>query len=311
MALIHHFQYIFPELTQHKATAAPVLTLGLQKYPFLLDAALAVAASHSRHQVIQKERYKIAECQQQLQTIPGFNEAMKQSLNQELADALVLTSVFLGMLTFSCVDVAADVRDSWLFSNDPQALGWFSLNLGLKVLIERTASYQTNSILDWMYTGSDNDAGTFYGNHSTAVNSNIPQHWREFLRLHSPEAMEVFGEPARFLAEIKELQPTPQFAPMYANFVGALDVEFRFRSLLLQRDERAIWLLGYWMGLLCRLDCWWMRGRAQLEWQATCMWMEERVWKFDCDFKSRELHRKIRDELHQANTYKDRVELIN
>lgn len=59
--------------------------------------------------------------------------------------------------------------------------------------------------------------------------------------------------------------------------MGALDVDFKFRDMLLQHDERAICLLGYWMGLLCRFDYWWLRARAKLEWRATCIWMEQQT----------------------------------
>lgn len=75
------------------------------------------------------------------------------------------------------------------------------------------------------------------------------------------------------LAEIRLLEPRGEHFFLYINFIGALDLEFKFRGLLEHNNVRAIWLLGYWMGLMCRYDYWWIRVRASSEWKATCIWL--------------------------------------
>lgn len=182
-ALIHHFTCIFPELTSGNVEVAPILALGLYQHQFLLDAALAVSASHLRCHVVSKQQCRVAEHFQQSRAIPNFHRALQRRLDQPLADALVLTSILMNVLSFSCVDDDAGPSQSWLFGSDAQRLGWFSVNLGLKALIQRTGSYQHESILCLLYNAADDDRHTFYGAEKSM--DRIPEHWSEFLQLDS------------------------------------------------------------------------------------------------------------------------------
>ncbi|CEJ88298.1 hypothetical protein VHEMI04677 [[Torrubiella] hemipterigena] len=299
--LIRQFHIVFPQLTRGTANTSSVLAFALQDHhTFLLRAALAVSASHLRYHSMSKNKYRASENWQQMQAITGFNTALTTAkLNQSLADALVLTSVLINVLTFSCVEDYNNIRSSWLFAGNAQ-LSWFSVNLGLKALIQRTTEYQQHSILEWMYTSSDDESCTFYGTNEHL--DIIPDHWKEFLGLEYSSRSAILSEPARFLAAIRTIEPTPESHPLYLNFMGSIDTNFQFRNLLLRRDSRAVWLLGYWMGLLCRLDCWWTEGRARLEWQATCVWMQLQLTSLDqsCD---RPLCSRMMDELHAANVW--------
>lgn len=299
--LIRQFHIVFPQLTRGTANASSVLAFALQdQHTFLLRAALAVSASHLRHHSMNKHSYRASENWQQMQAITGFNTALtKAKLNQSLADALVLTSVLINVLTFSCVEDYNNLHLSWLFAGNVH-LSWFSVNLGLKALIQRTTEYQQHSILQWMYTSSDDESCTFYGTNGHV--DIIPRHWKQFLGLECPTRSAILSEPARFLAAIRTIEPTSESLPLYLNFMGSIDTNFEFRNLLLRRDLRAVWLLGYWMGLLCRLDCWWTEGRARLEWRATCVWMQLQLKTLDesCD---RHLWSRMMDELHVANIW--------
>lgn len=298
--LLRQFHIVFPGLTQGGADASSVVALAMHNHhPFLLRAALAVAASHLRYHASEKSTYRMSENWQQMQAITGFNEALAQtSLHQSLADALVLTSVLMNVLTFSCIEYPTDITKSWLFTTNSQ-LSWFSVNLGLKALIHRTVAYQSNSVLQWLYSASDDNHGTFYGDSEPL--DIVPQHWKEVLGLDGTATSDALYEPARFLAAIRAIEPTPESLPLYLNFMGAIDVDFQFRGLLFRRDMRAVWLLGYWMGLLCRLDCWWTRGRATLEWDATCVWMELQVQQLEGDARDRWMG--MMEELRTANVW--------
>jgi hypothetical protein len=269
-ALISHLVDILPDMMPANADVSSILSLGVD-YQFLLHAALALSASHLHCHIAHREESRVATLYQQSLAIPSFNKAMQQALDQQLADALVLTRVLLNVLSFAAVE-GNEPAHSWLFFDHPQRLSWFSVSLGLKALIQRTASFQTGSALQWLYAAVDDKKDVFYGEEKPP--DRIPEHWKEFLELES-DADAVLFEPARFLAEVKDLEPTRRSFFLYQNFMGAIDDDSRFRDLLLRGDARVIWLLGYWMGLLCRFDHWWVRSRARLEWEATCTWMRQ------------------------------------
>jgi hypothetical protein len=90
-----------------------------------------------------------------------------------------------------------------------------------------------------------------------------PSHWT---RLVSPSGAGTdkdwcLRSPLGTLAAIRALPPTPENGLKYARFVGALEAEFM--DLLCDRDERAMWMLGYWLGAMGRLGAWWTDLRVR------------------------------------------------
>lgn len=104
------------------------------------------------------------------------------------------------------------------------------------------------------------------------------------------------------LAEIKDIEPKGDNFFLYANFIGALDLDNKYQTLLECHDERAIWLLGYWMGLMSRYSYWWMRVRAHTEWQASCIWFNLRSVKSRAGSDGQVWVKLMRD-LEMANTW--------
>lgn len=276
IVLLHHFQNLFPELQLHllgRASPNSILSLGLAR-SFLLDAVLSVAASHLRHcHTIPESRHesRVAEHFHQALAIKGFRRALAQStLDQQTADALVLTCMLLNILAFSFNDENENSpTDSWILCpGDPHRLGWFSLQLGLKPLLAATEKFRgCNTMLAWMYQPP---------NHSISQpDPLLPAHWEPFFNKSDPDDS-ILLEPARMLACVRNAEPRPESFILYVQFIGTLDMNYRFRDMLEARDERAIWLLGYWLGLMCRFGWWWMRTRVNSEWRAVCLWLDQR-----------------------------------
>jgi len=76
----------------------------------------------------------------------------------------------------------------------------------------------------------------------------------------------LYRGPVRALAELRVLEPDCPGAVTYIDFVGKL--EDGFRDLLFARDPAALWILGYWLGLLGRLNIWWCARRVERDWSA-------------------------------------------
>ncbi len=204
--------------------------------------------------------------------VRGFRSALAQSrLDQQTADALVLTCILLNLLAFSFNDKDGNnLEDSWIFRpGDPHQLGWFSLLLGLKPLLAATKKFRgCNTMLSWMYEPS---------HHSKIHRPGIllPAHWESFFNKSNSDDS-ILLEPARMLARVRNVAPRADSFILYVQFIGALDMNYSFRNMLEARHERAIWLLGYWLGLMCRFGWWWMRTRVDREWRAVCLWLDQR-----------------------------------
>lgn len=82
----------------------------------------------------------------------------------------------------------------------------------------------------------------------------------------------LFREPLFLLAETRELAPTMANVFHYLQFLGKLEPEFK--TLLYDRDPRAMWAFGYWLGLVCRFDyIWWVTRRARRDFAAIVIWL--------------------------------------
>lgn len=298
LALLNHLRHHFDGI-QGLETAGgnlgAIIKLGMAR-PHLLDATLAIAASHLRH-CFQQRRWqqhqqkqlpitqeprgmvascRIAECFQQSLALRNFQHALTLPLDQQGSDALLITSMMLNLLTFSMVESSDDERSSWVFSRDPDRLNWFSVNMGLKTLLLRTKEYRDGSLLQTVFGASDDEKGTFHGEEQRPLDA-VPEYWMKMCGLSAKDDTvdDVFYEPLRILAVVRDLPVSHEAIWLYLNFFGKLDVEFR--DLLGDEDERAMWVFGYWLGLLCRFEhVWWFRTRAANDYRAICTWLDQR-----------------------------------
>lgn len=248
------------------------ISLGFMR-PYLLNTLLAVSACHLRHLSSSPSRYRVAEHCRQLLAISEFRGALEKPLDHHSADALVLTSMFLNMLSFASVD-RIDPLASWVFNKSPDTMNWFSLGLGLKPLLLATRDFREDAIVRWACDASTN---VEYTSSSDALSlDSVPSSWLALcgLEQHHTDPANVFSEPLRLLASLKTLEPKREHFFMYLDFFGTLDVGFR--RLLEEEEETAMWILGMWFGLLCRYDIWFFRAKVRTDYYAINLWLEHR-----------------------------------
>lgn len=71
---------------------------------------------------------------------------------------------------------------------------------------------------------------------------------------------------------MRHIEASPQNLFRYFQFIGHLDGDFRQK--LHSRDEKALWIFGMWMGMMCRYsDVWWTRRRARCDFRAIRLWL--------------------------------------
>lgn len=244
-------------------------------HPFVLASILAVSASHLGHHTADPTQHRLSECALLSTSLETFRPALSEPLNAQRSDAFLITSMLLNNLAFSRLE-SLDPLKSWVFEDRQDRLSWLSLQMGIKPLLMATAPFRKQSLLGPIYDASDDGAGTFSG--ESATMDRVPAHWMQ-LATEMDERVDTvsgkdegideeqpFREAVRLLAEIRLLPPTLDNTFLYVAFFKALDV--RFVRLLYDRDEGALWMFGYWLGLMARLDVWWCKRRAIRDWTA-------------------------------------------
>ncbi|KAJ3492193.1 hypothetical protein NLG97_g5450 [Lecanicillium saksenae] len=288
VSLLHHINQHFPSahgLETAGGHISFIVSLGISR-PYLLDVTLAVAACHLRH-MYQANPYpglgttdtiaacRVAEHYQQSLAFRGFGRALTENFDQEASDSVLLSSMMFNLLSFA-LDDDDDPYRSWVFSSAPDRLAWFSLNQGLAPLLMSTKQFHDQSILRHIFDASDDEEKTYHGDDVKSL-SKVPSHWLRLCGLDytSEDHEHVFYEPVRILAELFPIPVNHQSFFLYMAFFGKLGVEFR--AALENDSEEAMWLLGYWLGMLCRFDhVWWLSARARRDYRAICIWLDKR-----------------------------------
>ncbi|CAK7225143.1 hypothetical protein SBRCBS47491_005791 [Sporothrix bragantina] len=86
------------------------------------------------------------------------------------------------------------------------------------------------------------------------------------------EADRIYRAPLRVISELRHIEPNERSMLQYFQFIGQLDNDYRQK--LFERDEKALWIFGMWMGLLCRFDnVWWTRRRTRCDFRAIRLWL--------------------------------------
>lgn len=83
------------------------------------------------------------------------------------------------------------------------------------------------------------------------------------------ETRKIFLGPVTLLVQLRDLGLKP--LNIYRSLQFPSKVGKDFRNLLFKKDDKALWLFGYWFGLLSRFgDIWWCKECAWRDYCAVC-----------------------------------------
>jgi hypothetical protein len=87
----------------------------------------------------------------------------------------------------------------------------------------------------------------------------IPERWIQVFELDGSgsgcdvsgtSTSAIFRPAVTILTHLRDLEPVQ--SNVFKNLQFIVKVQQEFQALLFERDERALWLFGYWLGILCR-----------------------------------------------------------
>jgi hypothetical protein len=296
--LLHHFHTHWTSIL-YRPPNHQILSIS-KSSELLRNTILVVAASHLSSVSPGISQHRIAEHFYQslvLRDLQCVVATPRKELEQIDADALMIVALMLNMVSFTLPtseeSLYPNPETSWVFSTRKDRLGWLSLQVGLRPLLLSMGSYLETTIaqLGPIFLGGPLIRGT----HTL---ENVPQVWKDFFSLNEDSGSEgcdsagvedVFRAPVSVLIQLRNLEPVCRNLFKNLQFLGK--VQRDFQDLLLAGDEKALWLFGYWLGVMCRYrDVWWCEKRSRRDYEAICLWLkrrrggsrsgsvEERVW---------------------------------
>lgn len=233
--------------------------------------------------------HRIAEHFQQSLALQKFQVALdtpRELLGQTGVDMLMLSAMLLNMIAFALpelentVTIKTDPRTSWVFSTREDRLDWLALQVGLRPLLLSVSAYldKTLKFLTPVLFGETASRVDFQ-RHATCP---APPRWIEFFNLdpsgsdcdpNSNSPGDTFRAPVSIVLYARNLEPLP--ANVFKNIMFLAKVQHGFRAMLLERDPKALWLFGYWLGVMCRYKgIWWCEKRAARDYTAICVWLQ-------------------------------------
>jgi hypothetical protein len=236
--------------------------------------------------------HRIAEHFHQSLAIKDLQKALEtpgKLLGQEGVNSMLLSAFLLNMIAFTLPhqedDAANDPRSSWVFSSSKDRLGWITLQTGLRPLLISLSAYleQTVVFLDPIMFGHRQGNWTAARKGKRPSLDIVPESWIRAFGLKNnsgscdsnPDAdpNDVLRPPAIALAYLRGIDPSD--SKVFLNLMFLTKVHGDFRLLLCNNDERALWLFGYWLGLMCRYQgIWWCEQRVRRDYQAVRMWLD-------------------------------------
>jgi hypothetical protein len=273
--LLHHFTQNSPAIMGQEFGAQ--FWAMACRFTFLIPTVLSVSACHLRHHAANPGPHRIAELGQESMAISSLKAALAVPLeSKDRANALLYTAVMLNAINFASVENPRNPAASWVFSSSADRLGWLDLQLRFKRLEEATAQFREpdeescQAIKPQPPSPPPPDSPPDEG----ADLADVPASWRLLLGGESDPGYRFLREPIRQLARLRVLEPTCMGSFVYFGFVSRL--EDGFRDLLYDRDVRALWIFGYWLGLIGRFSIWWSMRRVERDWAAVRRFLREK-----------------------------------
>lgn len=249
------------------------------------NTVLAVAACHLRHVAPHLVEHRIAEHLRLYIVLQDYQRVLDQpmeALGQTEANALLLSGALLTTLAFALPynedsiqhDGGLDLERSWVFSSDEHRLDWLALQAGLRPVMVSAcmAEYLDEGItfLCRILLGVKVRQRNFF--HPNP--DNVSELWSKFFELESDKG-KVFRAPVSTISELRRIEPDANSVFRYLQFLGK--VTPAFKTLLSNWDEKAMWLFGYWLGMMCRFeDIWWCNRRGRRDYNAIRTWFKQR-----------------------------------
>jgi hypothetical protein len=175
----------------------------------------------------------------------------------------------LGIIAFASIE-GSSPYEAWplneAINTEPE---WLKMCIGKTTLWPLVQPDRPDSIFRPMYSGKST-----WIKFPSSTASAIEQMQPAFIELFELDEFTMDSDPYLFpaicISTILDMDCTELMASVFYSFSNYIQNDFAM--LVRNKDARALLLMAYWYSKICTGQ-WWMRRRALLEGQATCLYL--------------------------------------
>ncbi|RHZ70911.1 hypothetical protein CDV55_107449 [Aspergillus turcosus] len=238
--------------------------------PLLMHTIIAVATSHLRYAVPDKTTYKLAEAYHWQQAISQYSKELARAVGPHNMDALFSTCLLMTVNAFLLDEY--NPRSSFVFSDDPKALNWLTLQGGLRHLLGLTRPWLCISMWWEVFMASHHETEAFDDPRPGRVGLHPELADLCGIDDETTEESNPYLAPVRMLSLLLPAERSIKSFSKYTNFMGRLLPSFW--AQLAKKDPPALIILSWWLAMLDSAKCWWAETRVRSECAAICMYLE-------------------------------------
>ncbi|MCJ1400370.1 hypothetical protein MMC11_003575 [Xylographa trunciseda] len=242
-------------------------------YPFLMHAALMVTLLHDRHlATVANTNLTAAEAFHYYQGTALFNSKLSGPLQGFERDALWVAAAILGTISF-CYIEAKTPEEAWpLKPSSSLDLNWLTLSEGKMQVWEITQVIaRPDSIFRELALEHKDFSMTAPGGPGLEA---LPYGFTAFYNLNATSTVDNNPYYAAALSVAQSMHLTCDYTTNMRFMMFIMKMQIEYKQLLLRKDPRALLLLAYWYAKVCQFEHWWFLGRATLECQAICIFLD-------------------------------------
>lgn len=185
-------------------------------------------------------------------------------------DPIWASAAMLGIANITSLEASAP-EDAWpLKPADPSDLTWLHVSSGKMALWEATDPLRPDSI----FHGMADEYAMIISEPSLLEVENLSPEFVDICRLYEPLARDCnpYYSAVSILSQLLPIKCSQGTMKAYLHFLNFMKPPFK--TLLHQKDSRALLIMAYWYGAMCE-SLWWTERRARLECQAICLYLEK------------------------------------
>ena len=243
------------------------------QHPFLMHALLSLTLMHDRYlSAVPNTNLTTMEAFHWYQGVALFNSKIAGRVEPSERHAVYAAAVCLGVIAFFYIEAQTPEKAWPLKPSSPLDLNWLSLSDGKKELGRdaqpRVESIAFRSLNPFEYTKPRTSTSTALGLEA------LPPELVQLCGLDASSTSvnnpyyNVATALAKSLYSDCKLTTILSFLAVIGNFHP------EYKRLLKRKDPNALLLLAYWFAKMCQIPHWWIMGRAALEGQAICMYLQ-------------------------------------
>ncbi|KKK18909.1 hypothetical protein AOCH_000321 [Aspergillus ochraceoroseus] len=244
------------------------------KSPYLMYTIIGCGILHLNRMCPGYKPRELAEAYFWQQAIKLYGRALQGPVTEHNIDPLVSACMLIGITSIIPPDFQPE--DSWVLTGRSSDLNWLALQGGLNCILTLAGRLVNRSIWGVAFSISHEWETKLYRYDVEQGREGLCSELADLCEIDdtTTDATSPYYFALKILSPLLRLDFNAQNSSQCTTWMGRLHPSYV--AMLRQRDPRALVIMAYWAGLMCKLSQWqpWIEGRIRQECIAICMYLE-------------------------------------